>query len=156
MSPRLDLAPIDPGGVARGRTGPLADVPEGICRAMAKLYDEIGFEEPWIGYLAFVGDTAVGTCGFKSAPRGGRVEIAYFTFPGWEGRGVATSMAAELVAVARRYDPTIAVTARTLLERNASHRILEKLDFRRIDLVEDPEDGTVVEWRLIGHAGLER
>jgi len=156
MSPRLDLAPIDPGGVARGRPGPLADISEGVCRAMAKLYDEIGFEEPWIGYLAFVEDTAVGTCGFKSAPRGGEVEIAYFTFPGWESRGVATSMAAELVAVARRCGPTIAVTARTLPERNASHRVLEKLDFRRTGLVEDPEDGTVLEWRLLGPAGPER
>lgn len=156
MRPRLDLAPIDKGGMTRGRPGPLADIPEGVCRAMANLYDEIGFEEPWIGYLAFVDDTAVGACGFKSAPRGGKVEIAYFTFPGWEGRGVATSMATELVAVARRCDPTIAVTARTLAERNASHRVLEKLDFRRIGLVEDAEDGTVLEWRLIGQAGPER
>jgi RimJ/RimL family protein N-acetyltransferase len=156
MSPGLDLAPIDPGGVARGRPGPLPDISEGVCRAMANLYDEIGFEEPWIGYLAFVGDAAVGTCGFKSAPFGGRVEIAYFTFPGWEDRGIATSMATELVAVARRCDPAITVTARTLPERNASHRVLEKLDFRRLGFVEDPEDGTVLEWHLVGWAGPGR
>jgi len=142
----LDLVQIDAEGVPRGRTGPLADMPEGACRAMATLYDIVGFEEPWIGYLAFLGDAAVGTCGFKSAPCDGRVEIAYFTFPGFEGRGIATSMAAGLLAVARRQDPTVLVTARTLPERNASHRVLEKLEFRAIGLVEDPEDGIVLEW----------
>ncbi|MGD8494667.1 MAG: GNAT family N-acetyltransferase [Gemmatimonadales bacterium] len=142
----LDLVPIDPGGVPRGRPGPLADVPEGVCRAMAVLYEDLGFEEPWIGYLAFFEDAPVGTCGFKSAPRDGTVEIAYFTFPGFEGHGVATSMAAQLVAVARERDPDVGLTARTLPERNASHRVLEKLGFSPASLVEDPHDGLVMEW----------
>lgn len=142
----LDLVPIDPGGVARGRPGPLADMPEGICRAMAVLYDEVGFEEPWIGYLAFLDDAAVGSCSFKGAPRDGRVEIAYVTFPRFEGRGVATSMAARLVAMAHDRDPAVIVTARTLPEWNASHRVLEKLGFRAVGLVEDPDDGLVLEW----------
>lgn len=43
---------------------------------------------------------AVGTCGFKSSPDQGRVEIAYFTFPDFEGRGLATAMAGELLAIA--------------------------------------------------------
>jgi len=148
----LDLLPIDSGGVLRGRPGPLADGPEGVCRAMTTLYASAGFEEPWIGYLAFLGPTAVGACSFKAGPRGGKVEIAYFTFPGFEGRGFATSMAAELVAVARRHDPEVLVTARTLAERNASHRVLEKLGFRPMGLVEDPEDGTVLEWHEGGRA----
>ena len=70
----LDLVPIDRGGVLRGRAGPQPDVPEAICRAMATLYEQVGFEEPWIGFLAFDGDTAVGTCSFKSAPRDGKVK----------------------------------------------------------------------------------
>lgn len=143
---RLDLCPIGLGGVLRGRTGPLADIPEGVCRAMATLYDSGGFEEPWIGYLVFLGSTAVGACSFKAGPRDGKVEIAYFTFPGFEGRGYATSMAAELVSVARSRDPELLVTARTLPERNASHRVLDKLGFRAVGLIEDPEDGTVLEW----------
>lgn len=82
------------------------------------------------------------------APRDGRVEIAYFTFPASQARGVATAMAAALVGIARRHDPSISVAAQTLPERNASHRILEKLGFRHIDTIEHPEDGVVWEWRL--------
>jgi ribosomal-protein-alanine N-acetyltransferase len=40
------------------------------------------------------------------------------------------------------------VTAQTLPERNASHRILGKLAFRHLGIVDHPEDGTVWEWRL--------
>lgn len=148
----LDLFPVDAGGALRGRPGPLADLPEGACRAIAALYDSVGFEEPWIGYVAFVGATAVGACSFKSPPRDGNVEIAYFTFPGFEGLGCATSMAAELLDVARRRDPEILVIARTLPARNASHRVLEKLGFRPVGLVEDPEDGTVLQWQAAAGA----
>lgn len=114
----------------------------------AALYARVGFEEPWIGYLALAegATVAVGACGFKSPPRDGRVEIAYFTFPEREGRGVASAMAAELVAMARRRERSLVLAAQTLPERNASHRILEKLGFRHVDTIEHAEDGTVWEW----------
>ena len=64
----------------------------GILPATADLYRSSGFAPPWIGYVAVSEGRAVGTCAFKCAPVEGRVEIAYFTFPEFEGRGLATAM----------------------------------------------------------------
>ena len=65
----------------------------------------------------------VGFCGYKDGPAAdGSVEVAYFTFPQFEGRYHATAMAAELLARAGRRR----VIAHTLPERNASCRVLEK------------------------------
>ena len=87
-----------------------------------------GVPTPWHGYLALQGPTrrVVGTCGFKGGPDvDGAVEIAYFTLPGEEGRGVATAMATALVRVASAGGPNVAVVrAHTLPERNASCRVL--------------------------------
>jgi RimJ/RimL family protein N-acetyltransferase len=112
------------------------------------MYRATGFEPPWIGYLAVTERQAVGTCAFKTAPAEGCVEIAYFTFPAYEGRGIATAMARRLVELARGRQPDIVVTAQTLPERNASNAILEKLDFRLAGMATDADAGDVWEWRL--------
>ena len=118
-----------------------------VLQHTVEFYGKVGFKPPWISYLALVDSEPVGICSFKAPPTDGRVEIAYLTFPGFENRGVATDMAAELVAIARS-TPLSCIAAQTLPERNASHRVLEKLGFRAIGLVEHPEDGTVLEWQL--------
>jgi RimJ/RimL family protein N-acetyltransferase len=41
------------------------------------------------------------------------------------------------------------VAAQTLPERNASHRVLEKLGFEAVETVDHPEDGMVLEWQLM-------
>jgi RimJ/RimL family protein N-acetyltransferase len=143
----LDLVPIEHDGTPRGYGGALVEEARDGLEATVGFYSATGFEEPWISYLAVAGDAAVGICSFKSRPIDGRVEIGYFTFPEHEGRGVATAMAAELIAIAETHDPGVLVTAQTLCERNASHRVLEKLGFRAIGTVEHPEDGTVLEWQ---------
>lgn len=153
MNAVVSLIAVDPDGTPRGYFGALPEVWAGVSRATAALYASRGFEEPWICYLALADSIPVGTCGFTSAPRDSRVEIAYFAFPGFEGRGIATAMATELVAIARRCESSIIVAAQTLPERNASHRILEKLSFRHVATVEHPEDGTVWEWRLVSDEG---
>ena len=119
-----------------------------VIEAMTRLYRTVGYEPPWIGYLALENDTCVGTCGFKSPPQNNRVEIAYFTFPGHESRGVATRMAAELIRLALDKSPGVTVAAQTLPEENASTSILKKLRFHLVGTVEHPEDGLVWEWQL--------
>lgn len=119
-----------------------------VVEAMTRLYRAVGYEPPWIGYLAIEDGNCVGTCGFKSPPRDDRVEIAYFTFPGYESRGVATRMAAELIRLALDERPAVTVAAQTLPEVNASTSILKKLRFRLVGSVEHPEDGLVWEWQL--------
>ncbi len=119
-----------------------------IVKATTQLYRAVGYEPPWIGYLAIEDDTCVGTCGFKSPPQNNRVEIAYFTFPEYESCGVATRMAAELIRLALDKMPAVTVAAQTLPEENSSTSVLKKLRFRLVDSVEHPEDGLVWEWRL--------
>lgn len=111
-------------------------------------YEAIGFVKPWIGYLAQRDGEWVGACGFKGAPKDGRVEIAYFTFPDFEGQGIATAMARALIAMAADADASVTVTARTLPEDGASTAILRKLGFAKTRTVSDPDDGSVWEWAL--------
>ena len=119
-----------------------------VVRATTQLYRAVGYEPPWIGYLAIENGTCVGTCGFKSPPQGNRVELAYFTFPGHESHGVATRMASKLIRLALDKTPSVTVAAQTLPEENASTSVLKKLRFRLVGTLEHPEDGLVWEWQL--------
>lgn len=91
----------------------------------------------------------VGACGFRAGPsEGGEVEIAYFTFPSFGGRGYATAMARNFILVAFRSDGVQVVLAHTLPEPNASSRVLEKVGMRFCGAFQDPEDGTVWRWQI--------
>jgi RimJ/RimL family protein N-acetyltransferase len=102
------------------------------------------------GYLVVdKSDAVVGTCGFRTGPSAeGEIEIAYFTFPPYEGLGYATQMATELTRIALASSLVRCVVAHTLPERNASTRVLEKVGMRLFGPVEDPEDGTVWRWQI--------
>lgn len=141
------LVPIQRDGSVRGIAEPMPAVRD-VLRQAAALYLTVGFQQPWIGYIALLGGRVVGTCAFKSAPANGRVEIAYYTFQGFEGRGIATSMVRELVAIARANAPTVTVAAQTLPQVNTSTRILTNAGFRRVGAVNHAEDGEVWEWHL--------
>ena len=73
-------------------------------------------------------------------------EITYFTFPGHEGQGVATAMVSMLLDVAETHAPGIRLTAQTLIRRNASHRVLEKVGFVEQKTISNLEDGSVLQW----------
>jgi [ribosomal protein S5]-alanine N-acetyltransferase len=121
---------------------------EDIMQATAQMYAKHGYTPPWMGYLAVENGRCVGTCAFKGPPQNNRVEIAYFTFPEEEGRGVATCMAHTLIAIATQAFPAITLAAQTLPEENASTAVLRKHGFQLISELEHPEDGRVWEWQL--------
>lgn len=121
---------------------------EDVCAAAVAEYRRSGFVRPWISYLGETTHAVVGSCTFKAPPQHGEVEIAYYTFPDYEGEGFATEMARQLVAIARQTDPEIVVTARTLPEENPSTSVLRKLGFVQRSLVLDEEDGEMMEWFL--------
>lgn len=143
---KIRLVPIERSGAPADTALRLSDVARQVCTATVSLYESAGFVPPWLGYLALSDGHVVGSCGFKSPPVSGEVEIAYFTFPGFEGHGIASAMARELMALAGASEPRITVTAQTLREPGASTRILEKLGFRLRGDVVHPEDGEVWEW----------
>jgi [ribosomal protein S5]-alanine N-acetyltransferase len=104
----------------------------------------------WFGFLVVEEATRqmVGTCSLKGPPVEGAVEIAYYCFPGFEGRGIGTEMARFLVEHARPLQDVTLITARTLAEPNASTRILEKIGMRLAG--EEEEDGTAIwRWELL-------
>jgi len=125
------------------------DLLHAVGRQTVAMLQRTGATTPWTGYLAVDREhqIIIGTCGFTAPPDSeGVVEIAYFTFPAFEGRGYASAMAAGLVEVAESTAGIRRVRAHTLPEENASTRILEKLGFERIGETIDPEPGQVWRW----------
>lgn len=146
--------------IAIGETGTLCepividDFLRNVVEATVAHYRRAGFLPPWIGYIGVKDGVSVGVCGYKSRPVDGRVEIAYGTVPGHEGKGVATALAVELMKLARRDDARLTVFAQTLPEENASTSILKKLGFQMMRTVDHPEDGLVWEWELPANVPL--
>ena len=102
---------------------PIAALPDFTREPIAitvDLYRRVGFVPPWVSYFEMLDNDCVGLCAFKSPPIDNTAEIAYWTFPDFEGRGIATQAARELVAIALATDPNMRVIAQTLPELNAS------------------------------------
>lgn len=143
----LKLLPIRADGTLADTSLPVPAIAQEVVASFAQLYvpDSI---PPWLGYLAELDGVLVGSCAFKTPPREGAVEIAYFTFPENEGRGIATAMARELIALAHAADPSVCVFAQTLPRPSASTHILQRLGFVHTRDVQHPDDGLVWEWHL--------
>ena len=110
----------------------------------------------WGGY--FVIDEGsrevVGSCAYKTPPtEDGIVEIAYFTFPGFEGRGYATAVATKLLHLAAASPMVRRIIAHTLPHANASTRVLERVGMANLGEVIDPDDGRVWRWEVEVGAG---
>jgi RimJ/RimL family protein N-acetyltransferase len=118
-----------------------------VLVATRLMYGGVEPVRPWACYLAVEAGLCVGTCGFTGPPVAGEAEIAYFTFPGHEGRGVATGMARALLDVARQR-PDVQVIAHTLPAEGASTAILRKIGFRCAGEIDHAEDGKVWKWVL--------
>jgi ribosomal-protein-alanine N-acetyltransferase len=95
----------------------------------------------WFGHLVIEGESQqlVGVCSLKGPAVEGTVEMAYFTFPGFEGRGIGTAMARFTLDRAIGLQDVRRVTAHTAPEHSASTRILEKIGMRFV--CEEMEDG---------------
>jgi hypothetical protein len=83
----------------------------------------------------------VGTCGFRGPVRAGRLEIAFWTFPPFEGRGWATAMTRALVTRAFT-DPSVhTVVAHTLAERTPAGSVLTANGLVRVQARRRDESG---------------
>ena len=125
----------------------VADHLQVVVEGQLALYTRTEAVAPWIGYLAHDVQTGelVGSCSFIGNSSNGSVEVAYFTFPPFEGVGVATAMVRELLAVAAKAgNPDL--HAFTLPEENASTRVLQKLGFTHTGEGYDEDAGVVWRW----------
>lgn len=82
---------ISPDGTPAQDLGALSQFAADACAQTAAHYRKAGFSPPWISFLAICDSDIVGVCAFTSAPIAGWVEIAYHTFPLFEGQGIATA-----------------------------------------------------------------
>ncbi|WP_298435201.1 GNAT family protein [Ottowia sp.] len=144
----MQLVPISQDGSVDAPSRLSGYVIAQVVDATVDLYNRRGFSPPWTGYLAVENRRCVGSCGFAGPPHAGEVELAYFTFPGNEGRGVASRMAGALIAICQPEAARngLAFTAHTLPADGPSPTILRKLGFAFLGAIEHPEDGTVWKW----------
>jgi len=145
---KLRLIEIGADGTPARCPGTIPPAGRDVLEGTANLYEATGFYPPWVGYLADRDGDVVGACAFKSPPQDGRVEIAYMTFPEYEGRGIAAEMARQLVQIARAADPAITVMAQTPPQETASTVILRKQGFTFETEVQHPDDGLIWQWIL--------
>jgi RimJ/RimL family protein N-acetyltransferase len=107
---------------------------------------------PWtLGFTlqTRIGDTVIGSCGFKGPPGlDGVVEIAYGIAAEFQGQGYATEAAEAMVAYAFASDQVRVVRAHTFAADNPSTRVLAKCGFRTVGEVVDSEDGLVWRWEI--------
>lgn len=125
---------------------PQADGP-GEARAVLGEFAKTAHDPEWGAFWGIDEENGivVGLCGYKGPPAGGRVEIAYFTFPEFEGAGNATRMASALCARAGR-GQSLQILAHTLPETNASNAVLRRCGFAFDGPAVDEEDGDVWRW----------
>lgn len=111
-------------------------------------YQKLGFNEPWVGYFVLNNNQVVGTGGFTGQLKDGRVEIVYWTFKEFEGKGIASFVCKELISISKKNDTTITITAKTAPEYNASTKILQNNSFEFSAVVQDDEIGDAWLWAL--------
>ncbi len=124
------------------------------CQDLLKMWDDfyprVGYHFPWIGYFIVMGNQIVGSCAFTGKPVNNKVEISYWTFKDFEGRGIASFACQRLISIALEADPGLIITAKTAPEKNSSARVLEKNGFIFAGIVQDHEIGDAWEWTLAG------
>ena len=111
-------------------------------------YKIVSYNEPWISYYLQDANEIVGICSFKGKPNADKkVEIAYWTFEQYQGKGYGGMMCALLLEIAKPHD-NLTVFAQTVPEVNASTSILTKNGFQHIGSASDSDVGEVWEWVL--------
>jgi ribosomal-protein-alanine N-acetyltransferase len=107
-------------------------------------------ESEW--WMQFFVDAAtgqlLGSGGYTGPPADRQVEIGYEIAPEFRGRGLGAAAAAALVDRAFASGLVDAAIAHTLPGPNPSTGVLESLGFSRDGEIEDPDEGTVWQWRL--------
>src|SRR5690606_3252620 len=139
LLPLLDVLPDAGNAEDRARMAEVLDM-------YRPLYARTGIQAPWTGYFVRFGGRIAGTCGFAGLPADGEIEIAYWTFPEFEGKGIAQAACGELLEIVRRTDATLTVVAKTAPAFDASTSILKAHDFQQAGVVQDHEIGDAWKW----------
>ncbi len=74
------------------------------------------------------------------------MELAYFAFPLFEGRGLGKQMAARLVEMAQASDAVSTLVGLTRPETSKSSSVLQALGFTNSGEAHDSSDGLIWRW----------
>lgn len=143
----LQLAPI-PLNEDKSKAMYASDDCQMLLSMWEEFYRSIGFNLPWVGYVVKENETIIGSCAFTGAPKNNKVEVSYWTFKQYEGKGISSWSCSELIKLARAAKPDIIITAKTAPEHNASTKILQKNGFIFSGVVQDHEIGDAWGWVL--------
>lgn len=113
-----------------------------------------GHPEPWSTSFLIVrneDDRIVGSCGFKTAPANGRVEVGYGVCEAARGQGAATKAVALLVAKAFSAGAK-SVLAEVVPENHASAKVVQKNGFILTGAQNDKNGEYVVQWVRVSEA----
>jgi RimJ/RimL family protein N-acetyltransferase len=91
----------------------------------------------------------IGDCGFKGPPNeAGEVEIGYALVEMARGAGLGKEFARALTDWAFEHPEVAAVLAETLVDGVASIGVLKSLGMRETGTYDDPDEGTIRQWRV--------
>lgn len=125
------------------------EFPEAIGFTLAHLQTAPEADRAW-SMQFFVDDETgrlLGSGGFAARPVDRAVEIGYEVAPEFRGRGYGTAAARALVERAVASGEVDRVIAHTRPGPNASTGVLASVGFEHVADQEDPEVGTIWEWR---------
>lgn len=115
-----------------------------IIRRMLHSLDAANVRGSW---MIVEEDEVVGLCGYRRAPREGRVEIGYGIAASRRQRGYATGAVAAMIQVSQSDPRMQELVAETGVENTPSSQVLIKNGFEQTGTRHDPEDGEVFTWR---------
>lgn len=114
-----------------------------------------GNDQAWCNTFLIVrgvDDHIVGSCGFKSEPRSGRVEIGYGVAPSSRDLGAATAAVNALLEHAF-CGGAQEVLAEVEPENASSNRVVEKAGFRKVGARVNEGNESVIQWLVRRHEG---
>ena len=108
-------------------------------------------EKDWWTYFPIYkqDNKLIGSGGYKGKPTNeGIVELGYEIAPDYRNRGLATEMTKGLIENAFKDERVKSIIAHTLGQDNASTTVLQKCGFKKVEEINDPDDGLIWKWEL--------
>ena len=90
----------------------------------------------------------------KVNQQNGTVEIGYEITPVYRNQGLATEMTMGLIKNAFKDNRVKSIIAHTLGQENPSTKVLKKCGFKKIEEINDPEEGNIWKWELKKKKGI--